>query len=487
MKRIVLFFVMALLMNCAKGPAPEDILVRVDDKIITKNEFLKRTELTIRPEPFLKKEIAVNNLILEKMLAIEAAKNNMDIDKPSFDAYLQGIQEQEMREMLFEKLAMEKVSVSEEEVERRFKMSMRDYRIAYYTIHNNEKAASEISQKMNANPEQRVSIFDALGNGEPPVRDVTWKDNDPLPLHEALYANPLKPNSVIGPIKTDMDNYIIMKILAWKDEQFLSPEDARIRIKEVKDRLTLHKAQKKWNDYINGIMSGKRIDFNEDTYNRMIRFYGILYSEKSQEKREVLASRFFQDAENVSKSDSPDDHVINTDAPFFKIDGQVWSVRDFIKAVASHPLVYRNKNIARSQFSEQFKYAIADFLRDQYLNEEAYKKSLDKSERVQSTVRMWKDANVALNYRNQIIKDAIQSGQIDATSQSARKDFWNSYVDSLYAKYNGDIQINHEILDEITLTNMGLAAYRPSRPFPMASPAFPQYTTAPLPEIGERE
>lgn len=484
MKRTILFFVpFAVLITCAKGPKPEDILVRLDDKVITKEDFLKRTELAVRPAPLMKKEIALNNLILEKMLAVEAEKNEPIIDRPAFDAYIKGIQEQEMREMLFEKHAVDKVSVTDEEIEHRFNMSMRDYRVAYYSI-NNEKTALTIKQNIKDNPEQAAAIFDELGDGKPPVREVKWKDPDPRVVHEALYANPINLNAVIGPIKTDADTYIIMKILAWKDQPFISPEDAQVRKKEVKDRLTLTKAQVKWDEYVGKLMHGKGINFNEDTFNRMMRFYATLFSEKDQEKKEILVNNFFKNPEEMKASDDPDENVVSKDAPFFEIDGKVWTVRDFVTAIASHPLVYRNKNIQRSQFPNQFKYAVADLVRDQYLDREAYKESLDKSERVRDTVNMWKDANIAYYYRNKIVKNAIQSGQIAATDKLARRAFWESYVDSLYHKYQNNLQINHPEFDKIKLTGMGLAAYRPNHPYPMASPAFPQYTSDPLPETG---
>ena len=84
----------------------EEILVKIDNKIITKNEFIKRAEYTIRPpycrsDNYIHKKIILNSLIAEKLLALEI-ENKVSIDQLNND-FINGIKEQTMRETMLNK------------------------------------------------------------------------------------------------------------------------------------------------------------------------------------------------------------------------------------------------------------------------------------------------------------------------------------------------------------------------------------------------
>jgi len=54
-----------------------EILAKIGDRLITRQDYLNRTEYTLRPDycrgnQYLHKKIILNNLIAEKLLAIEA-------------------------------------------------------------------------------------------------------------------------------------------------------------------------------------------------------------------------------------------------------------------------------------------------------------------------------------------------------------------------------------------------------------------------------
>lgn len=84
------------------------------------------------------------------------------------------------------------------------------------------------------------------------------------------------------------------------------------------------------------------------------------------------------------------------DSPFFRINEAVWTVKDFQKALMSHPLVYRRGNISSKDFGYHFRTAIIDLIRDHYLNRDAYKKGLDQNNIVKRNVTIWQDALLAL-------------------------------------------------------------------------------------------
>ena len=108
----IIFFTLLLLYTCSKEvndisrspiEIPENnIIAKIGDKIITVDEFIKRSEYTVRPaycrgDNIIHKKIILNSLIGEKLLSLEA----MDISlSPHLMKYLKGRKQQAMMELL---------------------------------------------------------------------------------------------------------------------------------------------------------------------------------------------------------------------------------------------------------------------------------------------------------------------------------------------------------------------------------------------------
>ena len=78
-------------------------LIRIDNKEITKNDFIKRAEYTIRPSYCksnnnIHKKIILNSIIAEKLMSLEIEENLLEENLSS--NFLNGIKEQKMRELL---------------------------------------------------------------------------------------------------------------------------------------------------------------------------------------------------------------------------------------------------------------------------------------------------------------------------------------------------------------------------------------------------
>jgi len=106
------------------------MLARIGSKEITVEDFLYRSEFTIRPARFKNKSTTLNNLISEKMLAIEAEQSNtVLLQNPIFLGKLKGIKEQHMREKLYELKAASKVVLDSNDVYQKYKTSVREYEV----------------------------------------------------------------------------------------------------------------------------------------------------------------------------------------------------------------------------------------------------------------------------------------------------------------------------------------------------------------------
>ena len=267
--RYLLYAVITLvLFSCAKKITDDKIIAQIDDRTITKKDFMERTELTVRPNFTAQndeqyKKTLLNNLIIEKLFAKEAGKDYPLLQSESFRTHIRGIKEQAMREQLFYHKAFNKVKPDTNELKRRFALSKREYVLQFYSIHNDD-LAKKIDAEFKARPGMIDNLFNSLGGGEKiPLKQVKWKDPDPIPVHEALYTQPLQKGTILGPIKIDSDNWIVMKVVDWRTVPVIGM-DAEQRWNEVQEKTKMHHAHAEWTDYMAGVMRGKQIKFEKD-------------------------------------------------------------------------------------------------------------------------------------------------------------------------------------------------------------------------------
>ena len=464
--KAALFILIIIFLACTsqKGQSDEIILAKIGKKEITKREFLNRSELTIRPGIFKGRETTLNNLICEKILAIEAEKYSQFLKNETLKGRLKGIKEQMMRDRLYEEEAFNKVRLDSQEIRNAYRLSMREYELEFYTMRD-ENLAQRIEAFLDSVPDVADDMFKELETvlGKRPVHKVKYQDQDDVVIHESLFKNPVELGTVIGPLKLTNGEFILMKVLNWVDYPIISGADQQNRLKEVEEKLHQDKARKRWQSYLADMMNGKKLQFNEQSFK--------VISDWAMESYTMTGAN---DSLNYQLSEIPPiEPEINSDDPFFTIDNKLWTVGDFKKILVSHPLVYRSKNLNRDNFRKYFKLAIVDMMRDHYLTKAAYKKSLDDHEDIKKEMNIWKDAYLAEFQKNNIISTAIDQGTITNDDKAGIQKYWESYVLDLQNKYGDSIKLNWDEFNKVTLTQIDYFAFRPGVPYPAAVPAFP--------------
>jgi hypothetical protein len=164
---------------------------------------------------------------------------------------------------------------------------------------------------------------------------------------------------------------------------------------------------------------------------------------------------------------------IDPAALFFTVDKKIWTVGDFRNELQAHPLLFRTKNLDKNNFKRQFELAVVDMMRDYFLTQEAYEDSLDKSEEVSKTVNTWKDSFIATAEMNDVIKTALGQGIINKEDNVGMLKYKEDYLRNLQTKYGASVQINHKLLDKLSISKADFLAVRPGVPFPLATPNFP--------------
>jgi hypothetical protein len=269
-----------------------------------------------------------------------------------------------------------------------------------------------------------------------------------------------------------------MKILGSTEELAITDTQIQRRWSDVSQKLTEQKAAAEFEQYVHQVMRGKKLEFNPLTFRKIVTIVGPYFLRSFAEKQSALSQQLWnqQDQENIlTQMGNSFEAILNE--PFFRIDGKVWTVRDFEREVKIHPLVFRQKRISKGDFAEQFKLAVVDMVRDRYLAEAAYKKGYDRAEAVQRNVEMWKDNLLFLYQLNAHLKTIGKHENFSKDYRKIVEADLNPYVDSLQAKYGDRIEINTGAFEKIKLTNIDMMVIQQNVPFPIIVPGFPVVTT----------
>ncbi len=459
-----------------EGTDQEKILVSIGDKTISVDEFKRRTEFTVRPifpgqNPEALKNTCLNNLIIEKIFSLEAGHDSKLARNVSFQALLTGIKEQAMREQLYYRVAFDKADPDSNEIKKIYPLAGRTYEVEYLVLHR--------SQAIIISPDSLEALFDHLSRstGGPFKQTVSYRDPEHPAIHAALFSKPLPLDTLIGPLQLEENSYMMMKVLNWKYVPAIGWEDSRTRWQQVAQKMKQNQADRLWRDFSKKTMQGKSINFDKATFSKVAALFFSIRPAAEEKGLSPFDRPFRQTEEQLHAVKAMADQESLLDAPFFKLDAQTWTVKDFRNELLSHPLVYRTQEITSENFQQQFTYAVADLIRDRFLAREAYRRSLDKDKKVLRAVAMWQDAYMALGFRNELMAKALASGKIDSTDNLQKQRYFNEAVQNLVKKYGDKISIDNQELDRITVTDVNMFVMQPQAPFPVVVPGFPQFTT----------
>ncbi|MEJ2055002.1 MAG: hypothetical protein P8X42_13860 [Calditrichaceae bacterium] len=472
------------LLGCDSEKKSESpVLVRVDDQYITRDEFISRSEYTIRPEwcrgeNYVHRKIALNSLIAEKLLAIEAGLNTPIDNDPDIHAYLKGRKEQEMRQLNYQRTAVDKVTLNQETLNTVLENSERTYQVEIIPI-GDDGAAAQIGRDLAAQNITFSEIKEKINGSGGTIQDLELRFDSPLDdvVYKALFHNKnIQKGQVIGPLQLDENAYTLVRINGWSRRPLLSSQDQKLRLKDIREKETRVAAMDIYVDWVRKLMHSKRLDFNKDVLISLIKAVGPIYFE-AREKSDIKMQKNFWNIENkdhINIKDVADKVDALKSEPLLEIDGQVWTVGRFEEELKIHPLVFRNPKMSKRQFGEQFRLAIADMVRDRYITAYAYDKEYDKDKRLQHQYKMWVDNLKAEYMREKYLANAGLENKNDYNTVHQALD---PYIKDLFRKYSKQIEINTDLFESTKLTDIDVLVIQENVSFPVYVPNFPRLTT----------
>jgi len=172
------------------------------------------------------------------------------------------------------------------------------------------------------------------------------------------------------------------------------------------------------------------------------------------------------------------DSLTSIETPLLSLNDNEYTIKEINDLIKKHPLVFRNKDINKSDYPLQFKYAIVDLIRDEKLNNVAYNKKYDNHLDVIKQITMFKDASISNLHLQAFLKGkSITLDDFNKNYLKILESDVNDYISSLQEKYSSFIEINFKLLDKINLTHIDLYAYRSGVPYPYVVPSFPILTS----------
>jgi len=481
-KIIWIVFVFLLFCSQEQNQLNETILAKVGSKTISVNEFVRRAEYTIRPpwcrsDDYIARKVVLNSLIAEKLLALDADEPGEIVNNEEINLYLQGRKEQAMRQIHFDELGNKKVNISELAIKTPLKMAERKYNISIIPI-NDDNLAKRIYEDLKTaktNFSDLESEFSLASKQEIKEQEISFETPIDDILFKSLYMNETNDEQVIGPLKIEKNKHILVKINGWIRRPVISEKDINQKYVDVRDKIKEVTAKDIYVDWISEKMKSKKLNFNTETFESLVNIVGPDYFKSEKDKEKAFNKRFW------SKDDSEmllDDLAAQLEAilddPLLEIDGEEWTVRRFEKEIKKHPLVFRNRKMAKSDFTNEFRLAIADLIRDKYITEDAYEREYNNDPRVVRNTEMWKDNIFALYQRRKILNPI--SGDSTKPAIIVNKHL-NPVVEDLRRKYQDQILINTDAFEKIHLTSVDMFVIQKNMPFPVMVPQFPILTT----------
>ena len=468
-----------LIINLSTFNFANDILAKVDDRVITKNDFIIRSEYTIRPSycksnNLIHKKIILNSLIAEKLLAIDI--ESYISDENFSDKFLQGIKEQYMREYLLKDAVYSKIKEDSLLFKNYLKNSRKKYDLNFITI-----SLGPVVNTIEMLISDGIS-FDEICRNYLNLKEIPetkidfFYENDPA-IHKAIFSKTLNKDEILGPILSKDNKWLFIKVKEITSSPIITETENSNHLELVYKKIYELNQIEAYDKYILEVMEGYNLNLNKNVFFKLTKeAYKYYIDRKNLINNEVLSSTL-----KFSKLDS-----INYYDEVFKLNNVSYNVSYLDDLISKHPLVFRKKNITKKEFALQFKYALVDLIRDERLNQIAYENNYHLNKDVIKDYMIFSDASISRLHIEALLKNNnFSMNQFNQNPELAIDNYLNEYIDSLQQSYSDKIEINFEVFDNIELTSIDLYAYKNGVPYPMIVPIFPVLTNKSVIDYGK--
>ena len=488
-KRFFIFISLLFFVNlsCEKTPTinldQEVIIAKIENRVITVNDFLKRCEYSPRPvycngDNYIHKKIALNSLIAEKMLAVEFDRNKQAINENQ-RYFIEGRKEQLMRHLMLKKYGYEDIQLDSIVLLKQYQLRNRTYEVEY--IIKNENVLKELNTKENIVTSKEQGPVLSVNNIS--NKNLSYNDQMVDNVREILFSGGPELNQVYGPYIATNSTVFYMGVLGWVTRVNISDQQKIDTWESVKNEMTETQALKKYSSYISNLMRGKKIKYDERNFEIFAEKVSKVYQIERSKKEKMIQSSIWE-SNNAVQIETLNAVKNMKDKIILHHDGKNWTINDIMSLIKKHPLVFRKKNINPNNFTNELKFALADLFRDMHITKQGYDLGLDRNINVKSETNKWQDY-----IKSELIKTKYaQSFQKNSNSNDRNNQYKliTNKIDSLQKAYSNKIKINTDKFEEIELLSIDLFGMYSNQAYNNLEPPFPILTNDHLLDYGSK-
>ncbi|MDZ7412805.1 MAG: peptidyl-prolyl cis-trans isomerase [candidate division KSB1 bacterium] len=450
--------------RCGRSREESVVLARAGDREITREQFVSRCELAVRPQvrgtQEEQKKALLELLIDEKLLALEAEANGLHRDDRLREAVSLCADFAAARALYTREVAA-KVHLTPEEVAAAAE-KMAQTRTVQFFLTRNQAEAESVRQQLLASRSfaQALSARGTIAVDTSRFRfTARWGDLEPT-LDEAIFELNV---GEISPVVKTTRGYVVCRV----DSITFSPPlaetggvDLRHKASKV---LRSRKEAVRAEAYVKQVMSDKNVEVDERAF-QLLSEAVLRHLELAESTLPPFAERQVLLRDEVLVPASQElSHA--ADMVLLRFAGGQWSIADVLNRwrVLRPPIATSSPNACRSSMAR----VLSTMVRDHFLAEEARRKGIYKSAQVKEETAMWRDHFLA-----ELMLQRLRANP--GADFSLRRHLYQ-------LRRRFPVEQNLKPLQSITLTRLQLVGVRPGQYGTLAVPPWPA-----LPEDGEQ-
>ena len=439
--------------SCSENEKKNNSIAIINGYYLSIEEFLTRSEYTIRPKfcngnSINDKKIILKNLILEKLISQKKTANKKALSTKS-NNFIIGRRNQAMRQKLFDNIIKNSIKIDTNSINLNLQIIGREYDLSYIQIPTTYELINEILASWDSDS----NLTENFSNIIIYSKKLKWNEHEKVEILDSLYNFGTYKNQIIGPFINGSFSMFI-KVKNWINRPAITDGEIKLRYKRYLDFINKVESEALYLEYIKKIMKNKDIYFSKENFTIIVNYFG---SKLKIDKNKIIDVKLGNNQLISMFDDSPE---INNKDTLFQIAGDSWTMEQFFNAIKTHPLVFRNNKIKKKDFPNQLKLAIGDLVRDVFLTNEALSLGLEKDKYVLNQINIWTDYFNSQSF----IKEKFPLAK--TSDEWLNNHNFQVEIDELINLYNDEIIINYEALENVSLTTIPFHAVYPKEPYP---------------------
>jgi len=405
-------------------------VARVGDEVITAEEFRTRFEMTVFPGKHKKgylntiKQRFLYGMIAEKLLAIEARNNNVEMN-PEMKRQMQRLERMYARDRLYRDEVDRLVEEAKPEIMKSVTLTYTDCVVSF--LHSNSSTAIEDAWALSQDNTSFQEIADSTNTTLVRDYEVDWQRAHP-DLINAIYS--LEEGEMSKPIETPAGWYIVRVEKKDTDDTHIENEFRR-RVSEYRENLMKLSPEVRNAQFLQNLIDEYNVDVDAELFDTLAveveRELHSVYGDELHLYEEILFVRDEVDG-ILGRLEQYKENL------FLAMSDTQITVEEFVHDMYSRK--FRLDDVVDMPLPRRIRNFINDQILDYAITRKAMDLNLHKDEDVHNELDRWRDHFLAESYKRKIVQDVT----VD------EHDLYNYYEDNR-DEFNNPFMVNiREIL-----------------------------------------